>query len=130
MSDQFIQFAFPCADCIVRASCKDKPIKKKDLYRSVGKPCLTLPAITDKSYHKMLIECWINLGFDLLENVQKREGIEGVNTDNQVPSSYIRAMHQMANALQYMINSASWREGKLLPFDKFEVNQKLKIGKI
>lgn len=128
MSDEFIQFTFPCGECIVRAACKDKPTAKEDLYGPAGKLCLALPKIKDKSYHKMLIECWANLGFNLLNHVSKLELPIGVNKDNQVPSSYIRAMHQMTKAIGYMVNSTSWREGKLLPFDKMELDEKLKIG--
>jgi len=130
MSDKFIQFRFPCTDCLVRAACKNKPTEKDDLYIGNGKTCLTLPKLNHKSYHKMLIECWANFGFDLLDNVQKREEPAGVNKDNNIPSGYVRAMHQMASTLQYMVNSTSWSEGKLFPFDKYEINEKLKIGSI
>lgn len=130
MSDEFIQFDFPCSDCIIRAACKYKPTAKDDLYGRAGLPCLALPFVKEKSYHKMLIECWANLGFDLLNHVSKLEFPIGVNKDNQVPSSYIRAMQQMTKAIGYMVNSASWREGELFPFDKLEIDKKLKIGSI
>ena len=129
MSDEFIQFNFPCTDCIVRAACKNKP-NKKDLYRGGSIPCLALPNVKDKSYHKMLIECWANLGCSILNHVSKLELPIGVNKDNQVPASYIRAMHQMTKAIGYMVNSTSWREGQLLPFDKMEIDEKLKIGSL
>ena len=129
MSDKFIQFVFPCTECIVRAACKNKP-NKKDLYGGNGKPCLALPKVKDKSYHKMLIECWANLGFDILNHISKLEHPMGVNKDNQVPASYIRAMYQMSKVIEYMVNSTSWREGKLLPFDKMELDEKLKIGSL
>ena len=129
MSDEFIQFNFPCTDCIVRAACKYQP-SKKDLYRRGSIPCLALPKVEDKSYHKMLIECWANLGFNILNHVSKLELPIGVNKDNQVPASYIRAMHQMTKAIGYMVNSTSWREGQLLPFDKMEIDEKLKIGSL
>lgn len=130
MSDEFIQFDFPCSDCIVRAACKYKPTAKDDLYGGAGLPCLALPMVKEKSYHKMLIECWANLGFDLLQNVQKRNSTAKINIDNKVPSAYIQAMHQMASTIQYMVNSTSWHEGKLLPFDQWEINKKLKIGSL
>lgn len=131
MSNEFIQFTFPCTDCIVRAACKNKPTAKEDLYSGISRPCLALPSYKeDKSYHKMLVECWANLGWTILEAIQKREEPPGTNKDNKVPSSYIRAMHQMASTIQYMVNSTSWHEGKLLPFDQWEINEKLKIGKI
>lgn len=126
MSDEFIQFNFPCSDCIVRAACKNKPTEKGDLYIGYDNPCLALPNLKDKSYHKMLIECWANLGHDLLNTVKKSEEPEGINKDNKVPSTYIRAMHQMTSIIQYMVNSTSWREGALYPFDKIDINEKLK----
>lgn len=119
MSDEFIQFRFPCAECIVRAACKNKPTNIDDLYMGYNKSCLTIPKLKDKkSYHKMLVECWINLGYDLFD---KPEGYI-----NKVPFSYIRAIHQMASIMQYMVNSTSWREGTLYSFDKTDINEKLK----
>ncbi len=129
MSKEFVQFTFPCSTCLVQAACKDKPVKKEDLYDAVKScKCLTLPAFdpTSMTYHKMMMECYSNFGPDLMNHVQKSYSPSGVETHNSIPVRFMQIMIQMTAVMQYMVNSTSWREGDLKAFDKHEINLKLK----
>ena len=67
MSHDFIQFNFPCSECIVRAICKDIPknAELKKLYDKDNPRCLTVPEFSpsELAYTKGLIECWVMISF-------------------------------------------------------------------
>jgi hypothetical protein len=131
MSDNFLDFQFPCKDCLVRAVCEEKPeIKdddKKKLYERDRTHCLTIPYISkEKHYHKMLIECWANMGKSLFDQVSNVEHPHKMNSDLKVPIWYIFKLRDIANLAQWIVNSTSWEKGDLKKFDQDEVNRKAK----
>jgi len=132
MSQKFVQFNFPCIDCIVRAACElQEAITADHLYDSKYPRCVTMPRLEDdKSYHKVLIECMANLFKSLMNSVQKIEEPIGINKDNKVPHKYITLFYQMTCVMQYMVNSTSWKIGELKQFDIDEINRKLKVAKL
>ena len=78
MSAEFIQFIFPCKECLVRAACKEKPdnvAEKKVLFNDNSDPrCLAVPKLPlDVTYHKGVLECWAVLGSELMSALQKSE---------------------------------------------------------
>lgn len=133
MSSEFIQFQFPCTDCIVRAACKEKPKDerlKHLLIRQNTIPCLALPRIFPelKPYQKGLVECWANIGVDILCRMHKTEDPKtSTEINNNIPMQYLILMGQMSYILQWIINSTSWEEGSLKQFDRDEINRKLKV---
>ena len=74
----------------------------------------------------MMIECYANFGPKLLNTIQKSYSPSGVETHNNIPVGYLLIMLRMVGIMEYMVNSTSWDEGDLKPFDKHEVNLKLK----
>ena len=131
MSDEFLEFNFPCKDCLVRAVCEEKPNitdkEKQDLIDRVRTHCLTIPYVAeDKHYHKMLIECWINMGKAVFDSVGNVENPHGMNAELKVPISMIFQLRDMANIGQYIVNTLSWQKGELHDFDIDEVRRKLK----
>ena len=132
MSQKFVQFNFPCIDCIVRAACEmQNSITADHLYDSQCARCIAIPRLEDdKSYHKVLIECMANLFKDLMSSVQKIEEPIGINKDNKVPHRYIITFYQLACAMQHMVNSTSWEIGELQQFDIDEINRKLKACRL
>ena len=76
MSENFVQFIFPCKDCLVRAACKENPDNEaiKHLYKDNRHRCLAVPKLPPNvSYHKGLLECMANLGAELINAVEKTE---------------------------------------------------------
>ena len=133
MSCEFIQFHFPCKDCLVRAACKEKP-KDEDVQHLFMDghtvPCLALPKIPldVKSYHKGLLECWANIGVNIICRMSKKEDPKTcTESNNNIPMQYVILMGNMIYLLQWMINSTSWNEGLLKDFDKLEINRKVKL---
>lgn len=134
MSDEFLEFQFPCKECLVRATCKDKPeitdAEKKKLYERNRTHCLTLPYVSkDKHYHKMLIECWANMGKALFDKVSNIESPHNMNKDLKVPIWFIFKLRDIANLAQWIVNSTSWEKGDLKEFDKDEVKSKMELIK-
>ena len=137
MSSEFIQFDFPCIDCLVKSCCGDKPnIKSEEIYGHNlhrGAACLAIPeADGDTSYQKALLECWVNFGNSIMEALPKDEfpNGSGIEKNNNLPIPYIRLLQSIVPILQWIVNSTSWEEGKLFDFDKYEVNkviEKLKL---
>lgn len=131
MSHDFIQFSFPCSECIVRAACKDIPknAELKKLYDKMTPRCLTVPEVgpSEMSYTKMLIECWANLGHEIICRMRKSENPHTcMETNNKIPMQYIMLIGQMAGLLQWITNSTSWDLGELQDFDAVEVRNKCK----
>jgi len=129
MSSDFVEFIFPCKDCIVTAACKNKPENEaiKHLYDSNPR-CLAVPVLPpDVTYMKVLIECWVNIGTRILNNMSKSEDPKTCReTNNNIPMQYVMMMGQMANLLQWMVNSTSWEKGILHDFDAREIRLKSK----
>jgi hypothetical protein len=131
MSAEFIQFIFPCKDCLVRAACKEKPKNNESiihLYDVDAARCLTLPKFPSKvAYTKGLLECWANIGVGIINRMQKTEDPQTCSeTNNKIPMQYVMLMGQMSYLLQWMINSTSWERGELQDFDRQEIRLKCK----
>jgi len=128
MSAEFIQFNFPCKDCLVLAACKDKPKNEaiKHLFDDFNPRCLTLPKFpSNVEYIKGLLECIFNLGVDVINRMTKTEDPQTCSEINsKIPMQYIMLLGNMLYLMQWIINSTSWEEGILQEFDKFEVGLK------
>ena len=133
MSSNFVQFNFPCKDCLVLAACKDKPNDEtiKHLFDAHNPRCLTIPKFPSKvAYSKGLLECWANLGVGITNNMRKTEDPQTCSeTNNNIPMQYIILLGQIANLMQWVVNSTSWDEGVLRDFDHAEVKRKCKTIK-
>ena len=131
MSREFVEFVFPCKECLVVAMCQDygRMDKPKMYPRS---SCLAVPALEDgnEPYHRLLLECMANMTKRITTAVDKWEEPVGTNKKNNIPHSYLLMMCHMAGIMAYMTNSTSWQTGKLEPFDKFEINRKLKLVRL
>jgi hypothetical protein len=135
MSGQkFFQFDFPCKQCVVASICKEKPDNAKDLILKFEDPvlCLTIPKEADQvTYHKMLLECWANMGSEILNKVQKQSSVDyKKEINNNIPRDYLYLMGRMASILAYMVNSTSWEIGETKSFDHNEINGRLENLKL
>ncbi len=136
MSEEFIEFRFPCPECLVRAACQqkgrlpkaEKKLTEDDLYDAKDSACITVPSYNfdKKSYEKMFMECMANMNKRMMNSVGNNENDDGSNATTGVPMEYIRLFQIMSEAMQYIVNSTSWETGKLQKFDKDEINGKLK----
>ncbi|MCK5608807.1 hypothetical protein KAR91_43440 [Candidatus Pacearchaeota archaeon] len=128
MSSEFIQFGFPCNDCLVAAACKDrKNITNKDLLdKNRGVRCLALPVynVETNSHQKSLLECTANLIWDVAAQLNEDRKMK-------IPSQYRHFLIEYLAIFQYIINSTSWREGlkEVAPFDTDEIKRKLNTAK-
>ena len=129
MSKKFIEFRFPCGECLVQAACKEKAIGKIDeLLRHNDLPCLTIPRYNPNeiAYHKVLLECWANMGRDVIGHMSKMEEPETKTEKvNNIPMQYFTVISRIVGVLTYMVNSKSWVEGQLYSFDYYEIKSKL-----
>ena len=130
-SEDFVQFNFPCKDCLVRAACQEKPENEeiKHLYDMDRPRCLTVPKFKsdEKTYMKALIECVSNIAPTLIDNMQKSEDPKtSRETHNNIPMQYVALLGHMTYLMQWIVNSTSWKLGELQEFDRFEVNRKAK----
>lgn len=123
MSKEFVQFKFPCVDCIVRAACQDKPKKMPELYDSEDPILLAMPKIDDNDkYLKTFLECWANIGFDAMDKIRNIKNMNGI------PEKYANFLIESISLLQWIVNSTSWREGdEVKDFDKYEIRHKLRV---
>jgi len=135
MSEEFIQYIFPCAECLVQAACQDhkylgiikdrEKIKTKHIRKD--RPSLAVPIFDPnvKSYHKGLMECWANMGAGMMNKVSKEEDpVKHQKADN-LPMPYVHILQAMAQIMCHMVNSTSWEEGELHEFDRVEIKQRL-----
>lgn len=123
MRHEFVVIDFPCKTCLVQACClKGKQIEEKDVDRTTVLAVPTPPE--DKSYIKMLIECWINFGQEIFSRMDKINDYGTIRT-HEIPTDMLFAMIRMTGILQHMVNSTSWNEGKLHKFDTDTLNKKL-----
>jgi len=126
MSEEFIEYMFPCNECLVQAACKDNAkIKNTDINRH--RPSLALPIFKDKSYHKGLLECMMNLQKRIMDKVSRDEGTEDFDKQDidKIPMKYVHLLIDMSAILCHMVNSTSWREGELFEFDRIELKRRL-----
>ena len=128
MSEKFHQYYFPCAECIVRAICKDKERMMEQIKVRGDVPSLGVPIwdYQDKSYHKGLLECTINILKDITDKLSKvePENRKTMEQDN-IPMQYVHTLIDMADVMCHMINSTSWREAELKGFDAIELKRRL-----
>ncbi len=135
MSEKFIQYMFPCSECLVQAACQDhnklRILKNKDKIKidniRSDRPSLAVPIfdLNVKSYHKGLMECWANMGASLMNKISKTEDpIKHQKVDN-LPMAYVHVLCGMAQIMCHMVNSTSWQEGELHGFDRIEIKQRL-----
>ena len=124
-SERFVQLNIPCNECLVSPACKDKKeidkIKDKyELYQfMLG---LRRWDESKKCYTKGLIEAWINEGANIIQNLQP--GQYNHLPKHAVPE-YLNSLIELANSLQWMINSQSWKDGKMHKLDKEKFKEKL-----
>lgn len=135
LSNEFYQFNFPCKSCVISAVCKEKPDNAKEIILEYPDPvvCLTFPKtdLSKKTYHKMLVECWANLGPKILNNVTKQSSVDyKKEINNNIPRDYLYLMGYMAGILAHMVNTTSWDIGETEPFDHDEINRRLKNLKL
>jgi len=124
MSETFIEYVFPCKDCIVRAACSKSTTPESIQRNGLS---LAIPVFEQgKTYHKGIMECWANLGKKILDKVSKTENSDGKQRDN-LPIKYVFLLAQMTNIICYTINSTSWREGQVYQFDRDEIRKNLNI---
>jgi hypothetical protein len=128
MSEEFIQYRFPCSECLVQAACKDYDGNRKQLKDiREERPSLAVPIFdqTKKSYHKGLMECWANMGASLMGKVSKTEDpLKHQKVDN-LPMSYVHVLWAMAQIMCHIVNTTSWRKGELYEFDRIEIKSRL-----
>jgi len=130
MSNQFIQFEFPCTDCLVNAACKDK---RNDSFKENNKDveferstCLAIPKKdASKSYHKVLLECAVNMCCDIRNSIDKLDE-QGHQKKDNLPFQYVMLFCFTIDVLGHMVNTTSWEKGKLYDFDRLELKRKLK----
>jgi hypothetical protein len=127
VSQDFIQFGFPCTDCLVAAACQDKKlIEKKDLLDFPGGiRCLALPVFdTETSSHqKSLLECVANVIWDTACSLNEDRNM-------QIPEQYRHFLMEYLGIFQYIINTTSWNSNinPVADFDKFEIRRKMKTA--
>jgi len=79
----------------------------------------------------MLLECWANLGPQILNNVSKQSSVDyKKEINNNIPRDYLYLMGYMAGILAHMVNSTSWDLGETQHFDHDEINHRLKLLKL
>jgi hypothetical protein len=124
MSEEFIQFNFPCAECLVRAACQDKPKKMIEVFDKQNPRLLAMPDMKNiDDYLKVFLECWANIGFDALDKIRNAKSMNGI------PETYANFLIETISMLQWIVNSASWDRGEIHDFDIYEVRHKLRVMK-
>jgi len=127
MSQDFIQFGFPCTDCLVAAACKDrKHVEKRDLLdQHGGLRCLALPVydVETSSHQKSLLECVANIIWNVACQLNQ-------DRDMNIPEQYRHFLIEYLGIFQYIINTTSWRENvnPVADFDKYEIRRKMKLS--
>lgn len=124
MSYEFIEVDFPCKTCLTQAMCA----YVERLEKKVKRPkVLAVPEHDEKdTYHKVLLECWVNLGNAIHRNTTVIVASNNTVLKHEVPSKHFMLIRQMAELMEYIIHSASWRTGEIQEFDSIEINRRLK----
>ena len=126
MSEEFIQYHFPCHTCIVQAACTDKARVKKQVKEIMNDvPSLGVPHFKDKSYHKGLLECLMNITKQVVDKVSRTEEAGQKQMKDKLPMQYVHLVIDMSDILCHMVNTTSWREGELFEFDRVELKRRL-----
>ena len=128
----FIEFVFPCDDCLVSAACKDKKrITKKDLLdqKTGSVRCLAMPNFDplslDTCLAKVFISCMANMAWKFADHLRNEDRSKGI------PEEYRHFLIDYLAILQYVVNTTSWVGGmeKVADFDKDEIRRKLDFAK-
>lgn len=124
---EFIEVDFPCKTCITQAMCQYVKYLEAMVKRS---KILAVPDFDENkaTYHRVLIECWVNLGNQILRNTTKIVASNNKTAKNHgVPFDHLILISKMAALMEYIIHSASWRDGQVYQFDKVKINRDLKF---
>jgi hypothetical protein len=127
MSQEFIQFGFPCTECLVAAACKDrKNIRNKDILdKQGGIRCLALPVydVETSSHSKSLLECVANVIWNTACQLNQ-------DRKHKIPEQYRHFLIEYLGIFQYILNTTSWRENlnPVEEFDKFEIKRKMETA--
>lgn len=109
----------------------DRTTKVRDMFSY--DMLIGIPNATGKSYHKTAMECLVNLLCDFTQSTEKSanndtfmlEPNKQISKDG-IPLELMHEVRRIANTLQYIVNSTSWRdETEYHDFDKFEIGNKL-----
>lgn len=125
MPERFIQLNAPCKECLVAPACEDKKLIDEEMdHYDLYDFFLVLKKWNEakKMYRKGLIEAWISMGKDIINNAAT-DKIEGIPEEAQ--PVYMNSLIELAATLEWMINSASWQKGREYDFDIAEVKKKL-----
>jgi len=76
---------------------------------------------------KGLAECAVNLLQDVTSSMSKSVvDYGGRKTEDNLDVEFMHQVRMIANLLQWMVNSTSWREADYLPFDAMDIEMQLK----
>ena len=123
MSESFIQVTIPCKNCLVAAACQDKKKLNDDIYDSML--AISKFDLSKKIYRKGLIECWANLGWNIISNMRDTEVKN--KTKESIPE-FMDLLIELTALLQWMVNSTSWKKGQKFGFDKTEITRRLEAA--
>jgi len=124
-SEKFAQLAIPCKECLVSPICEDKKridleMKKHEMFGFfLG---LRKWDESKKIYRKGLMEAWANMGWDIFSNMRSSEFKD---LPDEVSPEFIDVLIELSSAIQWIVNSQSWRDGKKHDFDKTEIKHKI-----
>lgn len=85
---------------------------------------LFVPEI-ETSYQRTVLECAINFLSKYIAKVGSSPDYDLQNTPEGINEDITIALGQVADSLQYLINSSSWKSNKLKPYDVDEICNKL-----
>jgi hypothetical protein len=127
-SEKFTQIGFPCVDCLVNATCREKPDKE------VADPNDYYPMVlafkkwdeSKKVYRKGLLECWVNMGRQIIDKARDKDCTYKPQSMNPAFLDFILAIIGM---LEYIIHSTSWAEGEKQDFDIVEIQRQLDLAR-
>lgn len=123
-TEKFTQIGFPCIDCLVSATCRDKPHNQvadpKDFY-----PMMLAFRKWDESkkvYRKGLLECWVNMGRMVIDKARDKDC---TYKPQSVNPAFLDFILEIIGILEYIINSTSWNVGQKQEFDIIELQKQL-----
>jgi len=129
MSEKFYEYYFPCVECIVRPICKDKERMMEQIKVRGDVPSLGVPlwSYEEKSYHKGLLECIVNILKRVTDKISRTEPENRAKREqDNIPMEYIHTLIDMADVMCHMIHTTSWDIGTLKEFDRLELHTRLK----
>ncbi|MFW9876268.1 MAG: hypothetical protein ACFFG0_24490, partial [Candidatus Thorarchaeota archaeon] len=81
----------------------------------------------EKTIKKGLLEAWIDLGFRICNNAYPEpDSPEMPFIKKSMFPIFLNFVREIAEMLQYISNSYSWRHGEETSFDKQEIQNKIK----